>query len=207
MRRVEVRAASRAFIDSVRSVRMRSVSFGIEVSPSASAFSACAVPLQDRGCETSLSPFARERYPPPHAAGHSGAVAGNRRASFRSFPSFIRTAQFRIRAVRAPSRAPAQRHSHWRGARSALGNASIERIVAPALGGLVIGYAVAQALSVPMIFTERKHGQMVLRRGFTIGEARRCAVIEDVVTTGSRPEKPLALSKRQAARSSHTDRF
>lgn len=73
-----------------------------------------------------------------------------------------------------------------------LGDASIERIVAPALGGLVIGYAVAQALGVPMIFTERKDGQMVLRRGFTIGEARRCAVIEDVVTTGK--------STREAAR-------
>lgn len=59
-----------------------------------------------------------------------------------------------------------------------------QRIVAPALGGLIIGYAVADALSLPMIFTERKEGAMVLRRGFSIGEARRAIIIEDVVTTG-----------------------
>ncbi|MEO8218902.1 MAG: orotate phosphoribosyltransferase, partial [Acidobacteriota bacterium] len=52
-----------------------------------------------------------------------------------------------------------------------LGGQSIERIIAPALGGLIIGYTVAEALGVPMIFTERKDGAMVLRRGFTVGEA------------------------------------
>ena len=59
-----------------------------------------------------------------------------------------------------------------------------QRIVAPALGGLIIGYAVADALNLPMIFTERKDGSMVLRRGFTIGDAKRAVIVEDVVTTG-----------------------
>lgn len=59
-----------------------------------------------------------------------------------------------------------------------------DRIVAPALGGLVIGYTVAAALDVPMIFTERKDGAMTLRRGFSIGEKRRAIIVEDVVTTG-----------------------
>ena len=58
------------------------------------------------------------------------------------------------------------------------------RIVAPALGGVVIGFTVAEALDVPMIFTERKEGAMTLRRGFSIGEANRVVIVEDVVTTG-----------------------
>lgn len=59
-----------------------------------------------------------------------------------------------------------------------------QRIVAPAMGGLIIGFAVAQALDVPMIFTERSGGEMVLRRGFTLGDSRRVVIVEDVVTTG-----------------------
>jgi len=60
----------------------------------------------------------------------------------------------------------------------------LSRIVAPALGGLIIGYAVAEALDVPMIFTERKDGVMTLRRGFAIEAQQRVAIVEDVVTTG-----------------------
>jgi orotate phosphoribosyltransferase len=58
------------------------------------------------------------------------------------------------------------------------------KIVAPALGGVIIGYTVAAALDVPSIFTERKEGAMTLRRGFRIGEGERVVIVEDVVTTG-----------------------
>lgn len=58
------------------------------------------------------------------------------------------------------------------------------RVVAPALGGLIIGYTVARSLGVPMIFTERKDGEMALRRGFGIGKGERVVIVEDVVTTG-----------------------
>lgn len=58
------------------------------------------------------------------------------------------------------------------------------RIVAPALGGVIIGYTVAEALGVPMVFTERKDGAMTLRRGFRIAEGESVVIIEDVVTTG-----------------------
>ncbi|HUP66149.1 MAG TPA: orotate phosphoribosyltransferase [Thermoanaerobaculia bacterium] len=60
----------------------------------------------------------------------------------------------------------------------------VQRIVAPALGGVIIGYTVARALGVPMVFTERKEGVMTLRRGFTIPKGDRVAIVEDVVTTG-----------------------
>ena len=59
-----------------------------------------------------------------------------------------------------------------------------ELIVAPALGGLIIGFAVADALDLPMIFTERKEGTMAMRRGFEINLRRRVVIVEDVVTTG-----------------------
>ena len=59
-----------------------------------------------------------------------------------------------------------------------------ERIVAPALGGVIIGYTVAEALDVPSIFTERKDGAMTLRRGFRINDGERIVIVEDVVTTG-----------------------
>jgi orotate phosphoribosyltransferase len=59
-----------------------------------------------------------------------------------------------------------------------------QKIVAPALGGVICGYTVAEALGLPMVFTERHDGQMQLRRGFKIAQGERVVMIEDVVTTG-----------------------
>ena len=59
-----------------------------------------------------------------------------------------------------------------------------QKIVAPAMGGVIIGYTVAQALDVPFVFTERKDGAMTLRRGFHIEPGERIVIVEDVVTTG-----------------------
>jgi len=58
------------------------------------------------------------------------------------------------------------------------------KIVSPALGGVVIGYTVAEAFHVPFVFTERKDGQMTLRRGFRIERDEPVTIVEDVVTTG-----------------------
>jgi orotate phosphoribosyltransferase len=59
-----------------------------------------------------------------------------------------------------------------------------DMVVSPAIGGLVIGQEVARLLSKPFIFTERKEGEMQLRRGFSITEGTRFLVVEDVITTG-----------------------
>lgn len=59
-----------------------------------------------------------------------------------------------------------------------------QKIVAPALGGVIIGYTVADALQLPFVFTERKDGAMTLRRGFGIAPGERVVIVEDVVTTG-----------------------
>ena len=61
---------------------------------------------------------------------------------------------------------------------------SPSKIVSPALGGVIIGYAVADALDIPFIFAERKDGQMTLRRGFHLERDEPVVIIEDVVTTG-----------------------
>lgn len=60
----------------------------------------------------------------------------------------------------------------------------IDMVVAPAIGGLVIGQEVARQLKKPFIFTERKEGEMQMRRGFTIPEGAKLLVVEDVITTG-----------------------
>lgn len=61
---------------------------------------------------------------------------------------------------------------------------AIDVVVGPALGGVIIAHEVARALNVRCLFTERKNGEMQLRRGFTIQPNERVLIIEDVVTTG-----------------------
>jgi len=71
-----------------------------------------------------------------------------------------------------------------------------EKIVAPALGGVIIGYTVAEALDVPSIFTERKDGAMTLRRGFQIRDGERIVIVEDVVTTGKSTKETADVVKQ-----------
>ncbi len=61
---------------------------------------------------------------------------------------------------------------------------SVETVVAPAIGGIIIGWETARALGVRSVWTEREEGRMTLRRGFTVRPGERVLVVEDVVTTG-----------------------
>ncbi len=61
---------------------------------------------------------------------------------------------------------------------------AFDMVVSPAIGGLVIGQEVARQLNKPFIFTERKEGEMLMRRGFSIADGARLLVVEDVITTG-----------------------
>ena len=74
---------------------------------------------------------------------------------------------------------------------------SAQKIVAPALGGVIIGYTVAEALGVPFVFTERKDGAMTLRRGFTIGAGENVVIVEDVVTTGKSTRETVQVVTQQ----------
>ncbi|GBD91349.1 orotate phosphoribosyltransferase [bacterium BMS3Abin04] len=60
----------------------------------------------------------------------------------------------------------------------------IDTVIAPAIGGIVVGQEVARQLNKKSIFAERVDGHLVLRRGFEISEGEKVLVCEDVVTTG-----------------------
>jgi len=57
-------------------------------------------------------------------------------------------------------------------------------VIAPAIGGIVVGQEVGRQLGARTMFTERKDGIMQLRRGFEIRSGESVLVCEDVVTTG-----------------------
>jgi orotate phosphoribosyltransferase len=59
-----------------------------------------------------------------------------------------------------------------------------DSVLSPALGGLLIGHEVAEALGVCFRFVERHDGRMTLRRGFRFEAGERAVIVEDVVTTG-----------------------
>ena len=74
-------------------------------------------------------------------------------------------------------------------------------VVAPAMGGLIIGHEVARALGVRFIFTERDaDGKMVLRRGFGFEDGERAVLIEDVITTGGSSVEVIALVHQLGAK-------
>lgn len=60
----------------------------------------------------------------------------------------------------------------------------IDKVVGPAMGGVIVSYEVGRQLNKPSIFTERVDGEMTIRRGFEIKEGDRVLITEDVVTTG-----------------------
>jgi orotate phosphoribosyltransferase len=66
-------------------------------------------------------------------------------------------------------------------------------VIAPAMGGLVIGQEVARQLGVRFIFAEKEDGKLVLRRGFRISPAERVLIIEDVVTKGGRVQETIDI--------------
>tara|TARA_B100000902_G_scaffold97875_1_gene100402 strand:+ start:780 stop:1355 length:576 start_codon:yes stop_codon:yes gene_type:complete len=72
-------------------------------------------------------------------------------------------------------------------------NTNIDKIITPAVGGIVIGTEVGRLFEKPTIFAERENGTMTLRRGFTIEENEKVLVIEDVVTTGGSVKEVMDL--------------
>lgn len=67
---------------------------------------------------------------------------------------------------------------------------SIDKVVSPAMGGVIIGQEMGRALQVDAMFVERPTGTFELRRGFTLEPGDKVLMVEDVVTTG--------LSSREA---------
>lgn len=76
-----------------------------------------------------------------------------------------------------------------------IGDQEVDLVAAPAVGGIIIGFAVAQALGVKFIFSERDQGAMRFRRSFEIAPGQRVLIVEDVVTTGGSVAEVIDLVK------------
>ena len=76
----------------------------------------------------------------------------------------------------------------------------IDLILAPAMGGIVIGYEIGKLLNKETIFCERVNGKFVLRRGFNIKKNSKVLIIEDVITTGKSSLECVQLIKKSKAK-------
>ena len=74
--------------------------------------------------------------------------------------------------------------------------AAVDVVVAPALGGIVVGQEVGRQLRARTLFAERKEGIMQLRRGFQIMPGEHVLVCEDVVTTGGSVSEVISLVRQ-----------
>ena len=74
-----------------------------------------------------------------------------------------------------------------------IGPLEFDTVLAPAMGGLVMGQEVARQTGKHFIFVEKEDGKLVLRRGFTIQPGEKILVIEDVITRGGRVREALDI--------------
>ncbi len=75
----------------------------------------------------------------------------------------------------------------------------IEKVVSPAMGGIVLGTEVGRQLGVKTIFCERFEGKMELRRGFSIKDGEKILIVEDVLSTGGSLKEVINVIKSHNA--------
>jgi orotate phosphoribosyltransferase len=82
-----------------------------------------------------------------------------------------------------------------------IGGSSVDVVVSPAMGGIIIGHEVARALNARSLFTERDAAtnEMTLRRGFELQPKERVVVIEDVITTGGSTQEVVRVAQAAGA--------
>ena len=74
-----------------------------------------------------------------------------------------------------------------------------DTVVAPAMGGLVLGQEAARQSKKRFIFLEKVDGELALRRNFKIAPQERVLVIEDVVTRGGRVQETIDILEAHKA--------
>ncbi|MDC3069262.1 orotate phosphoribosyltransferase [Candidatus Pelagibacter sp.] len=72
-------------------------------------------------------------------------------------------------------------------------------ILAPAMGGIIIGYEIGRLLNKETIFCERVKSKFRLRRGFNIRKGSKVLIVEDVITTGKSSMECARLVKKLKA--------
>jgi len=70
-------------------------------------------------------------------------------------------------------------------------------VVAPAMGGLVIGQEVARQAGARFLFVEKQDDKLVMRRGFKLKPGEKVLVVEDVITKGGRVREALDIVKAE----------
>ena len=77
-----------------------------------------------------------------------------------------------------------------------LGYLNFRTVLAPAMGGLVIGQEVARQTKARYIFAEKENNVLVLRRGFKFEPGEPVLIVEDVVTRGGRVLECLDIVRK-----------
>lgn len=80
---------------------------------------------------------------------------------------------------------------------SAIGEFST--VLAPAMGGLVLGQEVARRRAARYVFAEKVDDRLVMRRGFKLAPGERVLVVEDVITRGGRVQECLDILQEAGA--------
>lgn len=70
---------------------------------------------------------------------------------------------------------------------------SFTTVLAPAMGGLVIGQEVARQSKSRFIFAEKVEDKLALRRNFKLSPGEKVLVVEDVITRGGRANEALSI--------------
>lgn len=68
----------------------------------------------------------------------------------------------------------------------------IDKVVSPAMGGIIIGHEMGRTLGKEAIFLERPTGTFEFRRGFDLKPGDKVLLVEDVVTTGLSSKEAMA---------------
>ena len=77
-----------------------------------------------------------------------------------------------------------------------LGGLEFTTVLAPGMGGLVIGQEVARQAKCRYLFVEKENNLLVMRRGFIIAPGEKILVVEDVITRGGRVQECLDIIAR-----------
>jgi orotate phosphoribosyltransferase len=94
---------------------------------------------------------------------------------------------------------PSEAESFGRAIAERFRGQNVETVVAPAIGGIIIGWEVARALGVRSIWAEREEGRMTLRRGFAVRPGEKVLVVEDVITTGGSTRETIEAMRAAGA--------
>ena len=115
-----------------------------------------------------------------------------RLSSGRHSAHYLQCARVLMSADRASRLAFALAHMLPRDLRN-----SLDAVVSPAMGGIIIGHEMGRALGKDAMFLERPEGTFELRRGFRLEPGMKVLMVEDVVTTGLSSREAIAAVARE----------